>query len=167
MTEYHCTRCGYHRLEGDAAKGHTPGDPATCTAPQTCTKCGAVLKNALGHDYKGEVTAPTCEKMGYTTFTCSRCGDGYKGEYADATGHKLGNWITDKEPTTDSEGSRHKECESCGKTLETEATPKLYLTATTDTHGEAVVPRLCWTICFSSSLTRAYPTAPSVMHSAF
>lgn len=139
VTEYHCTRCGYHRLEGDAAKGHTPGGPATCTAPQTCTKCGAVLKNALGHDYKGEVTAPTCEKMGYTTFTCSRCGDSYKGEYADATGHKLGDWITDKEPTTDSEGSRHKECESCGKTLETEATPKLYLTATTDTHGEAVV----------------------------
>lgn len=139
VTEYYCTRCGYHRLEGDAAKGHAPGDPATCTAPQTCTKCGAVLKNALGHDYKGEVTAPTCERMGYTTFTCSRCGDSYKGEYADATGHKLGDWIIDKEPTTDSEGSRHRECESCGKTLETEATPKLYLTATTDTHGEAVV----------------------------
>lgn len=62
-----CSRCGYHRLEGDAAKGHTPGNPATCTAPQTCTKCGAVLKNALGHGYKGEATAPTCEKMGYTT----------------------------------------------------------------------------------------------------
>lgn len=139
VTEYHCTRCGYHRLEGDAAKGHIPGDPATCTAPQSCTKCGAVLKNALGHDYKGEVTAPACEKIGYTAFTCSRCGDSYKGEYADATGHKPGGWIIDKEPTTDSEGSRHKECESCGKTLETEATPKLYLTATTDTHGEAVV----------------------------
>ncbi|MFR7595565.1 MAG: S-layer homology domain-containing protein [Acutalibacteraceae bacterium] len=101
--------------------------------------CGAVLENAQGHDYKGEVTAPTCEKMGYTVFTCSRCGDSYKGEYADATGHKMGDWITDKEPTTDSEGSRHKECENCEKTLETEATPKLYLTATTDTHGEAIV----------------------------
>ena len=65
----------------------------------------------------GNLAAPTCEKMGYTTFTCSRCGDSYKGEYADATGHKLGDWITDKEPTTDSEGSRHKECENCGKTL--------------------------------------------------
>lgn len=139
VTEYRCVRCGYHRLEGDAAKGHTPGDPATCTTPQTCTKCGAVLENALGHDYKGEVTAPTCEKMGYTAFTCSRCGDSYKGDYADATGHKMGDWITDKEPTTDSEGSRHKECEHCGKTLETESTPKLYQTATTDTHGEAIV----------------------------
>ncbi len=139
VTEYRCVRCGYHRLEGDAAKGHTPGNPATCTTPQTCTKCGAVLENAMGHDYKGEATAPNCEKMGYTTFTCSRCGDSYKGEYADATGHKMSDWITDKEPTTDSEGSRHKECESCGKTLETESTPKLYLTATTDTHGEAIV----------------------------
>lgn len=35
-------------------------------------------------------------------------------------------------------GSRHKKCESCGKTLETEATPKLCLTAATDTHGETV-----------------------------
>ena len=52
--------------------------------------------------------------------------------------NKLSDWIIDKEPTTDSESSRHKKCESCGKMLETEATPKLYLTATTDTHGEAV-----------------------------
>ena len=52
--------------------------PPTTASPWVsvvAAKCGAVLKNALGHDYKGEVTAPTCEKMGYTTFTCSRCGD--------------------------------------------------------------------------------------------
>lgn len=139
VKEYRCVRCGYHRLEGDAAKGHTPGDLATCTAPQTCTTCGAVITNALGHDYKGEVTAPTCEKMGFTTFTCSRCGDSYKGDYTDATGHKSGDWVVDKEPTTSSEGSRHRECVSCGKKLETEALEKLYLTATTDTHGEAIV----------------------------
>ncbi len=76
--------------------------------------------------------------MGYTTFTCSRYGDSYKGKYADATGHKLGDWITTK-ITTDSEGSRHKECENCEKTLETDNTPKLYLTVITDTHGEAIV----------------------------
>lgn len=26
---------------------------ATCTAPQTCTKCGATTGSALGHDYSG------------------------------------------------------------------------------------------------------------------
>lgn len=139
MIEYRCVRCGYHRLEGDAAAGHVPGEAATCTTPQLCTKCGAVIVNALGHDYQEEVTAPTCTEMGYTTYTCSRCGDTYKGDYTDAAGHKPGDWIIDQEPTTDSEGSRHKECEVCGEKLEEETIEKIYNQATTDTHGEAIV----------------------------
>ena len=139
VMEYRCVRCGYHRLEGDLANGHAPGASATCTEPQLCTKCGAVLANALGHDYKAVITPPTCTEMGYTTKTCSRCGDTGKDDYTDATGHKPGDWIVDKEPTTSSEGSKHKECENCGEKLETETLEKLYLTATTDTKGEAVV----------------------------
>ena len=139
VTEYTCVRCGATRLEGDEAAGHIPGEPATCTQPQLCTKCGAVMENALGHDYAEEVTAPTCTEMGYTTYTCSRCGDTYKGDYTEAAGHKPGDWIIDKEPTTDSEGSRHKECTVCGETLETEEIEKIYNQATTDSKGEAVV----------------------------
>ena len=139
LIEYRCVRCGYHRLEGDAAAGHVPGEAATCTTPQLCTKCGAVIVNALGHDYQEEVTEPTCTEMGYTTYTCSRCGDTYKGDYTDAAGHKPGDWIIDQESTTDSEGSKHKECEVCGETLETDEIEKIYNQATTDTHGEAVV----------------------------
>ena len=139
LIEYRCVRCGYHRLEGDAAAGHVPGEAATCTTPQLCTKCGAVIVNALGHDYQEEVTEPTCTEMGYTTYTCSRCGDTYKGDYTDAAGHKPGDWIIDQESTTDSEGSKRKECEVCGETLETEEIEKIYNQATTDTHGEAVV----------------------------
>ena len=52
ITEYTCIRCGATRLEGDAAAGHVPGEAATCTTPQLCTKCGAVIVNALGHDYQ-------------------------------------------------------------------------------------------------------------------
>lgn len=139
LIEYRCVRCGYHRLEGDAAAGHVPGEAATCTTPQLCTKCGAVIVNALGHDYQEEITEPTCTEMGYTTYTCSRCGDTYRGDYTDAAGHKPGDWIIDQEPTTDSEGSKHKECEVCGETLETEEIEKIYNQATTDTHGEAIV----------------------------
>lgn len=139
LIEYRCVRCGYHRLEGDAAAGHVPGEAATCTTPQLCTKCDAVIVNALDHDYQEEVAEPTCTEMGYTTYTCSRCGDTYKGDYTDAAGHKPGDWIIDQEPTTDSEGSKHKECEVCGETLETEEIEKIYNQATTDTHGEAVV----------------------------
>lgn len=139
LIEYRCVRCGYHRLEGDVAAGHVPGEAATCTTPQLCTKCGAVIVNALGHDYQKEVTAPTCTEMGYTTYTCSRCGDTYKGDYTDAAGHKPGDWIIDQEPTTDSEGSKHQECEVCGETLETAEIEKIYKQATTDSKGEAIV----------------------------
>lgn len=139
VTEYRCVRCGYHYVDGNAASGHTAGEEATCTTPQLCTVCGAVIKQALGHSFKAEITAPTCTEMGFTTYTCERCGETYKGDYVKPLGHKESDWIIDKEPTTDSEGSRHKECENCGEKLGTESIPKLYLTATTDSKGEAVV----------------------------
>ena len=141
ITEYTCTRCGASRLEGDEAAGHIPGDAATCTTPQLCTKCGAVIENALGHDYQEEVTAPTCTKMGHTTYTCSRCGDTYDGDYTDPTGHTPGEWIVDQEAAQGVEGSRHKECTVCGEVLETEELEQLYNQATTDSKGEAVVGR--------------------------
>ena len=139
VMEYRCIRCGYHRLDADPADGHIPGAPATCTEPQLCTRCGAVLEKALGHDYKSEVTVPTCTEMGYTTNTCSRCGDTNKSNYTEPAGHKPSDWIIDKEPTTDSEGSKHKECTVCGEKLETQPIEKIYNSATTDSKGEAIV----------------------------
>ena len=44
--------------------------------------------DALGHDYVPEVTEPTCTEQGYTTYTCSRCGDSYVTDYVDALGHE-------------------------------------------------------------------------------
>lgn len=98
MMEYRCIRCGYHRLEGNAASGH---------------------------DYKVEVIQPTCTEMGYTIHTCTRCGDTYQDSYTKATGHKPGDWIIDRQPTTDTEGSKHKECQECGETLDTQPIDKL------------------------------------------
>ena len=43
------------------------------------------------HDYKAVVTAPTCTERGYTTYTCSVCGDSYKGSYVDPLGHDYKN----------------------------------------------------------------------------
>ena len=139
VMEYRCTRCGYHRIEGSEAAGHVPGNPATCTEPQLCTRCGAVIAKALGHAYKSEVKAPTCTEMGYTTNTCTRCGDTSKSDYTESAGHKPSDWIIDKEPTADSEGSKHKECENCGEKLETQPIEKVYSSGTTDSKGEAIV----------------------------
>ena len=42
---------------------------------------------AVGHNYVAAVTDPTCTEQGYTTYTCSVCGDSYVDDYTDATGH--------------------------------------------------------------------------------
>ena len=70
---------------------------ATCTgtgltAGSRCAICDAILvaqevTPALGHDYEDVVTAPTCTTAGYTTHTCSRCGDSYTDSETATTGH--------------------------------------------------------------------------------
>lgn len=87
VIQYTCTRCGLTRLEALDATGHTPGPEATCTEPQICTVCGAILELPKGHT--------------------------------------PGDWIVDKKPTADEEGSKHQECEDCGEILDTETIPKL------------------------------------------
>lgn len=50
--------------------------------------------SALGHDYAAVVTDPTCTEQGYTTHTCTRCGDSYVDTYTNALDHDWGdpNW---------------------------------------------------------------------------
>ena len=43
--------------------------------------------NPCNHNYKSTVTAPTCTEQGYTTHTCSVCGDSYRDSYTNALGH--------------------------------------------------------------------------------
>ena len=139
LVNHRCVRCDYHYLEALSPKGHKPGPAATCTEDQTCQDCGAVLEKAHGHDYEAAVTAPTCTELGFTTYTCADCGKTYNSDYVKATGHKESDWIIDKKPTTEAEGSRHKECLTCHEKLVTEPIAKLYLYSTTDNKGEATV----------------------------
>ena len=85
----HCSACGEVLVAQETvpATGHTPGAEATCTNPQTCTVCGTELAATLGHNYNSVVTAPTCTADGYTTHTCSNCGDSYTDSIVSATGH--------------------------------------------------------------------------------
>ncbi|MBQ2634318.1 MAG: S-layer homology domain-containing protein [Oscillospiraceae bacterium] len=139
LIDHRCVRCDYHYLEAVSPDGHNPGPEADCIHPQICLACGAVLVQARGHNYVGVVTAPTCTEMGYTTYTCERCGDSYKSDYTKANGHRESDWIIDREPSTEAEGQRHKVCTVCGETLITETIEKLYNLAATDSRGEAVV----------------------------
>lgn len=65
---------------------HT-GGKADCSHKAVCTECGDEY-GALGtHRYDAVVTAPTCQRGGYTTHTCSGCGASYKDSYTNKTGH--------------------------------------------------------------------------------
>ena len=90
-TTYTCTVCGdSYKGNYTDALGHD-WIAADCDTAKTCSVCGATEGAALGHSYKTEVTAPDCENGGYTTYTCTVCGDSYKGNYTDALGHKYDN----------------------------------------------------------------------------
>lgn len=88
-----------HRLENWIAK------PATCTeagysAHQRCSREGCdyatfyVESAPKGHSYEAVVTAPTCTKAGYTTYTCA-CGDTYTEAGEAALGHNYVNGTCD------------------------------------------------------------------------
>lgn len=107
--------------------GHSYGDWYT-VKDASCTECGQERRDCgncdhyetrdvaeKGHDYKSVVTAPTCEEKGYTTHTCTVCGDSYIDSYVDATGHSYGEWKEVKAPTTTETGLAERTCVNCGE----------------------------------------------------
>ena len=75
------------------------------------------------HSYEAVVTAPTCTEAGYTTYTCSVCGDTYVADETDALGHNYEAVVT--APTCTEGGYTTYTCAVCGDSYtadETEAT---------------------------------------------
>lgn len=74
---------------------------------------GLILVGCHKHDFKAEVTAPTCTEKGYTTYTC-KCGeDSYIADYVDALGHSYGDWKVVTEATETARGLKERECSRC------------------------------------------------------
>ena len=113
------------------AAGHTEGEAveenrseASCTEDGGfdtvvyCEVCGEELSRektviaAAGHDYTARVTAATCTAGGYTTHTCSRCGDSYTDSYTAALGHDYTARITAATCTV--QGYTTHACSRCG-----------------------------------------------------
>ncbi|MBQ9530617.1 MAG: hypothetical protein IJR70_00950 [Eubacterium sp.] len=111
--------------------------PATCTATGSydevvyCSECSAELSreaktiDKIDHTYSSVVTAPTCTAKGYTTYTCSECGDTYVGDYTDKIAHKSDKGTVTKKATYTATGVKTYKCTECGKVLKTETIAKL------------------------------------------
>ena len=95
---------------------------ATCTEIgwdeyDTCSRCDYttyVELPALGHDYQKTVVQPTCEKGGYTCYTCSRCEDTYTENPVKKLLHWYGEW-TPNGDGTHSAACRREGCKHTGK----------------------------------------------------
>lgn len=147
-TVVYCTFCGdeiSRKTTKTEALGHKEGEIVTenevspdCVNEGSydeavyCTVCDkelfreTITVDALGHEYESVVTAPDCVNGGYTTFTCSVCGDVYTDEYTDALGHTLGR-VEITEPTTEKEGLKVTFCDICDEVLSVEVIEKITL----------------------------------------
>ncbi|MBQ3258343.1 MAG: hypothetical protein IJA67_13190, partial [Oscillospiraceae bacterium] len=123
-----CTRCGEKDSVAipDTALGHSFGEyvydnNASCTEDGTqtrkCTRCDVTetitaANTATGHSYESAVTEPTYTEQGYTTYTCTVCGDSYKDNYVDVKKHSYVGVVT--EPTCTAQGFTTYTCSECG-----------------------------------------------------
>ena len=91
--------------ETDPVHEHSFGEwtevkAATCTEKgqrERACECGEKEIEeiaATGHNYESAVTDPTCTEKGYTTYTCSVCGDSYKDGETAAKGHSYTDAVT-------------------------------------------------------------------------
>ena len=67
--------------------------------------------NTETHSYQAVVTDPTCTSDGYTTYTCSNCGDSYVSDTVDALGHDYKSTAT--APTCENMGYATYVCVVC------------------------------------------------------
>lgn len=168
VIEYNCLHCDETMLKAISATGHTAGTAATCTEPQTCTECGAILEMPTGHHYHTTVIEPTCTSLGYTVYECDDCDHSYiadyvekkdhdynvavtaptctamgyttyVSDYTDALGHKPSDWIIDTPATIEHDGEKHIEYERCGEILSTVTLPQLVAQGNSDEDGKSTV----------------------------
>lgn len=132
------------------------GDPATCTEPKTCARCGRELQGALGHDWKDATctepkTCKVCEEtegnaLGHThgdsatctnDQTCTKCGT----VLVEALGHNYTEQENNTIRTTAQNCQEYNtywcDCSRCGESAKNDAsaTNRWYASNETGAHN--------------------------------
>lgn len=86
-----------------------------CVNGVICAYCQTVVKEALGHSYETVVTDPTCTEGGYTTYTCTVCGESHIADEVEPLGHSWSAWEVTVPATCTEPGEEFCSC-ICGLT---------------------------------------------------
>lgn len=81
----------------------------------SCIVCGyeqSTPIKAKGHNYSTVVTDPTCTEGGYTTYTCSECGQTKTDDETEVLPHDYEDTVV--APTYDAQGYTLHTCKNCG-----------------------------------------------------
>ena len=76
-----------------------------------------------GHQYTKAVTPPTCTEGGYTTYTCTVCGDTYTDDRTEPLGHDFHDTVI--APSCGRDGYTEYRCTLCGYSYRDQYTPAL------------------------------------------
>jgi len=109
-------------FSGVYATAYYPAGNATWTEDVMQQYGGGLTWEPYGevcdHSYEAVVTEPTCTEQGYTTYTCTNCGDRYISDETAPLGHDMSGWRTVTEADCKIEGLERNECVRCGHTEE-------------------------------------------------
>ena len=143
-----CTACGeeYGEINADNHKTIVADEAVEATCSKTgltegshCEACGTIIVEQkelpiIDHSYNSEVTAPGCETAGYTTYTCSGCGDSYVADETEKLGH-TGGVANCKDKAI---------CDTCGEE---------YGEINADNHKNIVIDKAVEATCSNTGLT--------------
>ena len=94
-------------------------DPENSESDSTEPDSSETDSSNCEHDYQATVTPPTCYRVGYTTYTCTICGDWYKADETSMVAHTYEPEVT--APTCEKGGYTTYTCIVCGDDYEADA----------------------------------------------
>ena len=150
-----CEYCGETTQETLNTTGHSLGDWVVITnatdftegiEKRYCINCNyeemrvvdAIIHKETEHIFDAFITNPTCVEQGYTTYICS-CGYSFIGDYKETIEHSWDEWKTITEPTDTVDGTKTRECKTCG--LKEEGL--IPSAAHVHSHIDTVIPPTC------------------------
>ena len=80
---------------------------------------------SCNHNHTIVTVPPTCNDDGYTTYTCTICGESYTGDHEPALDHASGEWEVEVEPQVGVPGKEVLRCRRCGEEMESREIPAL------------------------------------------